>query len=63
MPAAMFIQLVLQVGLPVAQQLVTWAEKSKVVTSDDWPLLDKLGANTSADSLAAAGGAPAVPKV
>jgi len=50
--------------LPVIQQLVAWAEAGKTtVTSADLDLLVKLGSKSSADYLAAAGGAPAVPKV
>jgi len=50
--------------LPLAQQLVAWAESGKTtVTSADLDLLVKLGKWTSADSLAAAGGPPVAPKV
>ena len=65
MPIVQVIALLAQYGpaiLPLIQQAVAWAESGKTtVTSADLDLLVKLGQKSSADYLAAAGGAPAAP--
>lgn len=55
MDPILFGQLIVQVGLPLAKQLVEWKNAGKVVTPDDFALLDKLAAYRSADSLASFG--------
>ena len=67
MPIATILACVVQYGpsvLPVIQELVALIEGGKTsVTSADIATLVALGKKSSSDYLAAAGGAPAVPKV
>lgn len=50
------IQLLVQFGLPLTQQIYTWSKENKTVVTDaDWALLTTLSQYRSADSLAAAG--------
>ena len=63
MPIATIIALVTTYGpdvLPVIQQIAAWIEGGKTaVTAADIAVLVAFGKKTSADYLAAAGGAPA----
>ena len=65
MTTAAIITAICQYGpsvVPLLQQAIAWAEGGKTtVTSADLDLLVKLGQKSSADYLAAAGGAPAAP--
>ena len=62
MPIVTVIAMLAQYGpaiLPLVQQVVAWTEGGKTtVTSADINLLVELGRKSSADYLAAAGGAP-----
>lgn len=55
MEAALFAQLIVSVGLPLAKQIVAWQQEGKVVTPADFALVDKLADYRSNDSLAAFG--------
>lgn len=56
MTPLLIAQLISQVGLPLANQLVALYHKGNTpVTPEDWAALAKLGEYRSADALAAAG--------
>lgn len=56
MTPLLIAQLLLQYGLPLTQQIMTWVQSGKTtVTPEDFQVLVTLSQYRSADSLAAAG--------
>lgn len=59
MPPLLIAQLISQVGLPLAQELIARVHAgNKPVTAEEWASIAKLGEYRSTDALAAAGISP-----
>ncbi len=55
MNALLYAQLLVQYGIPLANQFITWIEAGKTITSADSDTINALSKYRSADALAAAG--------